>query len=54
MLRDGAHCWICGEGPREGDAFQIDHVVPFSVGGSDDLTNKRLAHGSCNRRKNVG
>lgn len=29
----------------------VDHVIPRSLGGSDDLSNLRLAHWSCNRAK---
>lgn len=54
MLRDGARCYWCREGLRLHDPFEADHVIPFSAGGSDALTNKRLAHRSCNRRKGVG
>jgi 5-methylcytosine-specific restriction endonuclease McrA len=58
--RDGTHCGICHHhvditltsGPRGDDAGpSIDHVVPRSKGGSDDLTNLRLTHWSCNRQR---
>ena len=54
MERDGPLCYLCGEGLRPGDPLESDHVVPFSYGGSDDLTNKRLAHRSCNQWKGTG
>tara|TARA_R110000868_G_scaffold343404_2_gene604426 strand:- start:1422 stop:1793 length:372 start_codon:yes stop_codon:yes gene_type:complete len=56
--RDGNKCGICGKrvdtslssGPRGDDLGpSIDHVIPRSKGGSDDLANLRLAHWSCNR-----
>lgn len=31
----------------------IDHIVPVSAGGSDDLHNLQLAHHGCNARKGV-
>ena len=31
--------------------FNIDHVIPFSLGGSDDFDNLTLACFHCNRRK---
>jgi 5-methylcytosine-specific restriction endonuclease McrA len=49
--RDGLRCHLCGEGPREGDSFEVDHDVSLACGGSDELANKRLAHASCNRLK---
>jgi len=54
MVRDGPTCYLCGGGPSPGDPFESEHVVPLSCGGSDDLANKRLAHGSCNRWKGRG
>jgi 5-methylcytosine-specific restriction endonuclease McrA len=46
---DGA-CGICG---RDVDpmAFDVDHVVPLSVGGDHSYANTQPAHPSCNRRK---
>jgi 5-methylcytosine-specific restriction endonuclease McrA len=51
LLRDGATCYLCGQGVDSADPFQIEHVMSRAHGGSDDLTNLRLAHGSCNRAK---
>ncbi len=58
--RDGDNCGICHQpmlyvptGPRGTDdrGATIDHIHPRSKGGSDDLTNLRLAHWSCNRQR---
>ncbi len=58
--RDGARCHICNKqvnltlssGPRGHDKGpSIDHIIPVSQGGSDDLTNLRLAHWICNRQR---
>lgn len=60
--RDGASCGICStpvdlsipSGPK-GDASgmgpSVDHVVQHAHGGSDDLSNLRLTHWSCNLRR---
>ena len=55
--RDGAKCALCGE-PVSFDLTwpdpmypTRDHIVPFSLGGSDDPDNLQLAHSRCNRRK---
>ena len=37
----GHECWLCG---RDG-ADTIDHVLPLSHGGGDELENLRPAHG---------
>jgi len=59
--RDGDRCQICRRntirfdlksGPRGDDRGpSIDHLVPRSLGGEDDLANLRLAHWACNRRR---
>jgi HNH endonuclease len=57
--RDGANCAICRKsiryelrsgprGDRSGLGPSVDHVIPRSEGGSDDLANLRLAHWRCN------
>ena len=57
IKRTGAGCHICGEPidytlpylhPRE---YVVDHVVPLSKGGADDLSNKKAAHRDCNSKK---
>lgn len=55
--RDRWHCGICGEpvNPqvKYPDPLQatLDHIVPVSRGGTNDPTNLRLAHMSCNRSR---
>ncbi len=50
--RDSDRCYLCGGRPGE-DPWEVEHVVAFSKGGSDDLSNLKLSHRSCNRRKAV-
>lgn len=61
--RDGDDCQLCdvrmdfdvATGPRgEDHGASVDHVVPRSRGGSDDLANLQLTHWSCNRSKKAG
>lgn len=52
--RDGAHCGIC-DGPIP-DIFDrrmihVDHKVPVSMGGSNEIENLQLAHAHCNHSK---
>lgn len=57
--RDGSNCGICGDpvdlsfspGTPPGKKPSIDHVIPRSRGGSDDLDNLALAHMACNSRR---
>lgn len=58
--RDGDKCAICNrkvnltlksgpKGSRKGPS--IDHIIPRSKGGSDDLVNLRLTHWGCNQTR---
>lgn len=50
--RDGWTCWLCKEGVEPFDLgvhrASVDHVLPRSMGGGDELSNLKLAHASCN------
>ena len=48
---DSLTCPICGEDIEVGDAIHIDHIVPFSKGGSSEIDNLQPAHAACNMRK---
>lgn len=48
LMRDGYACRYCGS---MGGPFDIDHVHPVSLGGSDDMTNLAASCASCNRSK---
>lgn len=55
--RDGDLCWICGAVVHEGlpsdspARATIDHVRERALGGSNDLSNLRLAHFVCNANR---
>lgn len=55
--RDGLNCYLCNEVidmalPRTSKmGATIDHVVPLSRGGLDELDNLKLAHWTCNLAK---
>ena len=48
FLRDGSRCRYCGdcEGP-----FSLDHIKPWSRGGSDEAKNLCVSCRSCNSKK---
>jgi 5-methylcytosine-specific restriction endonuclease McrA len=52
LERDDGICGICGA-DVDPQAFEVDHVIPISRGGSHSYDNVQAAHGSCNRRKNA-
>ena len=39
-------CWICGDGKRDNDPWQADHVIPVQNGGGEGPLLP--AHRSCN------
>lgn len=50
QLRDQSGlCFYCSE--PLGDAWEAEHVIPLSAGGSNDPENIVCACGTCNRRK---
>lgn len=54
-VRAGFRCEYCGKdllsSLDEYDAWQIDHIVPKSAGGSEELANIALACRTCNHFK---
>jgi 5-methylcytosine-specific restriction endonuclease McrA len=49
-LRDAGLCGICGE-PADEAAFHIDHVLPVTLGGTNDEANLQVSHPACNLAK---
>lgn len=43
-------CYLCGQ-PLSIDDVTIDHVIPKSLGGSNEHHNKLPAHSVCNKMK---
>ena len=44
-------CWGCGFEPPSVDYLDLDHVLPVSEGGSNELHNRAVLCAPCNRRK---
>lgn len=52
MEQQSGKCAICDEWlPEELSAVEVDHKVPVSKGGTNDLGNLQLVHMKCNRSK---
>jgi 5-methylcytosine-specific restriction endonuclease McrA len=53
----GSDCAVCGKPidltlkRTSAMGLTVDHWIPLSKGGSDDITNLRPAHWTCNRKK---
>lgn len=56
--KDECGAWIdlsqYGTTTQNGTGWEIDHIVPVSVGGSDELANLQPLHWQNNRRKGDG
>lgn len=50
LLRDGYRCLECGAS-TEDRMLEIDHIVPVSQGGSDEMSNLQTLCILCNRAK---
>ena len=51
LERDNYTCQMCGKTVRDGVKLEVDHIHPFSKGGSDDISNLRTLCQECNRGK---
>ena len=51
--QQGGLCGICGNAFSAVEyAFaELDHILPVSAGGGDEVSNLRLTHQQCNRRR---
>lgn len=49
LVRDRV-CQLCGKG-RDDDVLEVDHIVPRSLGGSNDPSNLQVLCRTCNRGK---
>ena len=45
-----APCTVCGRTVAEEMAWQVDHIVPLSLGGDSSSANLGPAHRTCNAR----
>ena len=50
-LRDKWTCQVCMQGYISGQRWEIDHWKPLAKGGTNHLSNLRLAHRGCNNEK---
>lgn len=50
LRRDKFQCVLCGASGREAK-LEVDHIIPVSRGGADDLSNLRCLCFKCNRGK---
>lgn len=48
FARDNYTCCYCGE---KGGILEVDHIIPFSKGGTDNLENLITSCRKCNRQK---
>lgn len=53
LARDGHACLYCGRRRSAAVSLQLDHLYPYSLGGTDDAENLVAACAPCNLAKGV-
>ena len=51
LNRDNYTCQICGATVKDGAKLEIDHIIPYSKGGTNDENNLQVLCQQCNREK---
>lgn len=51
LKRDNYTCQHCGKTVEDGVKLEIDHMIPVSLGGTDDIDNLQVLCMECNRGK---
>ena len=51
LMRDNYTCQICGATVKDGAKLEIDHIIPYSKGGTNDESNLQVLCQRCNREK---
>ncbi|QDZ41184.1 group II intron reverse transcriptase/maturase [Euhalothece natronophila Z-M001] len=51
LKKQKGKCNYCGLAFRDGDVWEVDHVIPRSKGGKDDYENLQLLHRHCHDEK---
>ena len=49
--KDGYRCRMCGASKEDGIELTIDHIIPLSTGGTNDLDNLQTLCRECNENK---
>lgn len=50
-MRDSGLCVYCRKGPKQGAVLSLDHIIPWSQGGTNESSNLVTACRDCNRER---
>jgi len=53
LERDKYTCQMCGRNRHEGVKLEVDHIIPVSKGGSNNMSNLQTLCFDCNRGKSA-
>lgn len=52
VFRDnGGICYLCTRKIAHGEAWDVEHITPKALGGTDDASNLKPAHKDCHKPK---
>ena len=54
FARDNGVCDICKQKVLAGEAYELDHIIPWALGFDDSDENLRLVHKTCHRTDKTG
>jgi len=54
FTRDSGICDICKQKVHAGEAYELDHIIPWALGFDDSDENLRLVHKTCHRTDKTG
>jgi HNH endonuclease len=54
LKRDGFRCTACGCAGEAGNKLHVDHIVPVSRGGGNEMSNLRTLCAACNAGRGAG
>jgi 5-methylcytosine-specific restriction endonuclease McrA len=49
FVEHGGLCHLCEGAIQAGQTWDVDHVIPLALGGTNDTSNLRPAHSRCHR-----
>ncbi|ARB11536.1 HNH endonuclease [Pectobacterium phage vB_PatM_CB7] len=49
IKHNGVNCYVCGQAITKESFATLEHIIPVSKGGTDNMDNLALSHQKCNQ-----